>query len=76
MNWVLGLRQEAEGDPDRWVLDPLRLEGINHAIGEMPHRLGLIRVSWYREAGVGLKVEIEAPEGVTVRSTPDYAAGF
>ncbi|MDQ8181423.1 family 78 glycoside hydrolase catalytic domain [Pelagicoccus sp. SDUM812005] len=67
--WVLGLRQEFAGDPDHWILDPLRIEGIDQAEGSLPHRLGLIRVAWTREPDCSLKVEIEAPDGVRVRRT-------
>ncbi|MDQ8184650.1 family 78 glycoside hydrolase catalytic domain [Pelagicoccus sp. SDUM812002] len=65
--WVLGLRQEKSGDPDRWVLDPLRVERIEHASGVQPHRLGTIRVEWERKEDGNLEMNIAAPEGVSVR---------
>lgn len=67
-NWVLGLRQEKPGDLDSWVLDPVRLAGIDRALGVMPHRHGSIRVEWKRGSDEALDFEVVAPKQVTVKT--------
>ncbi len=67
--YVLGLRQEVPGNPDRWILQPLSLKGIDRAEGVLPHARGLIRVQWTRGIDGELIVKSQVPEGVllTVR---------
>jgi len=61
---ILGLRQAVPGATDTWILDP-RTESYTRASGTLPHKRGLIRVSWTRQHD-HFHASIQAPPGVTV----------
>jgi hypothetical protein len=64
---VLGVRQEAPGDPSRMLVAPD--SALEWAEGCSPHPRGVVRVSW-RRAGRRLELEASAPSGVRLRVAP------
>jgi len=64
IEYLLGLKLTAPGDPDSYTLAPAD-SGRDHAEGTLPHRLGPIHVSWRRQ-GNQIMARVIAPEAVTV----------
>ncbi len=67
--YILGLRQQAPGDPDRWILDPRATRRFEAVSGQLAHAKGPICVSWER-GETGIEAQIETPEGVAVELAP------
>ncbi|MGJ3242750.1 MAG: hypothetical protein ACFE0O_07345 [Opitutales bacterium] len=66
--WILGLRQAVPGNPDHWLVDP-RTTSVDRASGALPHRDGVIRVSWQRHNHTR-QVAVDAPDTVEVTLAP------
>ena len=68
---ILGLRQEKNGDPDVYLLDPSSSPHA-HAEGSVPHPRGKIMVKWKRE-GPRISAEAVLPKGVTLHAVGHVA---